>query len=203
MPVFSPIRVLTAVAFSLCCGSVMPAQSHGGPAAPARVASPAGERRAGSHLAAIHSIGGDHSNLTAPQQLKALQAEPGFNELPATTQDRMRETLTRLQSMPPEKRDQILARNEAMERLNPAQREQVRSAMKQLAELPPDERRYVARTFRGLRELPPQQRQAVLASERFSHLTDAQRTSLGSLMQVEPLLPPPYDSGAQAALTPQ
>jgi hypothetical protein len=68
--------------------------------------------------------------------------------------------------------------------------------MKQLADLPPDQRRYVARTFRGLRELPPAQRQAVLNSERFAHLTDAQRASLNSLMQVEPLLPPPYDATA-------
>ena len=139
-----------------------------------------------------------HSNLTPEQQQAALQSEPGFRDLPPQTQQRMRERLAQLNAMPPAQRERLLERNEAIEHLSPPQREQVRAAMKQLADLPADQRRYVARTFRGLRELPPAQRQSVLDSERFNHLTDAQRSSLNSLMQVEPLLPPPYDAGAPA-----
>ncbi len=136
-----------------------------------------------------------HNNLTPDQQQKALEGEPGFRDLPPQTQQRMRDTLTRLNAMSPDKRERLLERNETMEHLTLPEREQVRAAMKQLSDLPPDQRRYVARTFRGLRELAPAQRQAVLNSERFNHLTDAQRASLNSLMQVEPLLPPPYDAG--------
>lgn len=147
----------------------------------------------GDHLAEWMA---KHSNLTNEQQLRALEAEPGFAQLPPATQQHMRDTLVRLQGMTPERRQRILSFNEAIERLNPSQREQVRAATKQLAELPPDQRRYVVRTFRGLRQLPPRQRQAVLNSERFAHLTPEQRSSLNSLMAVEPLLPPSYDSSA-------
>jgi len=147
----------------------------------------------GDHLAEWMA---KHSNLTNEQQLQALETESGFSQLPPATQQHMREMLARLQAMTPEKRQRILDFNEAIERLDPVQRAQVRAATKQLADLPPDQRRYVVRTFRGLRELPPKQRQAVLNSDRFAHLTPEQRASLGSLMAVEPLLPPSYDSSA-------
>ena len=159
----------------------------------------ANARPTGEHLADWINR---HNNLTPEQQQKALETEPGFRDLPASTQQRMRDRLAQLNAMPAEKRTQILQRNEAMEHLSPEQRGQVRDAMKQLADLPPDQRRYVARTFRGLRELPPAQRQAVLNSERFNHLTDAQRSTLNNLMRVEPLLPPPYDSTADVASSP-
>jgi len=138
-----------------------------------------------------------HSSLTPEQQQKALENEPGFKELPVQTQQRFLERLAQLDAMTPLQRARLLDHNEAMERLTPAQRGQVDAAMRQLGALPPDQRRYVARTFRGLRELAPAQRQAVLNSDRFNHLTDAQRASLNSLLQVEPLMPPPYDAAAQ------
>ena len=144
-----------------------------------------------------------HSNLNPQQQQQALESEPGFHDLPPQTQQRMRDRLTQLNSMSPEQRQRLLERNEAMEHLNPDQRAQVRGAMKQLADLPEDQRRYVARTFRGLRELSPAQRENVLSSERFDHLTPEQRSALTSLMKVEPLLPPPYDSGGVAHATPK
>ena len=138
-----------------------------------------------------------HNNLTPEQQQKALENEPGFKELPAQTQQRFLVRLAQLDAMTPLERARLLEHNEAMERLTPAQRQQLDAAMRQLGALPPDQRRYVARTFRGLRELAPAQRQAVLNSDRFNHLTDAQRASLNSLLQVEPLMPPPYDAAAQ------
>lgn len=139
---------------------------------------------------------GQHSNLTPQQQQQALEKEPGFHDLPAQTQQRMRDQLSRLNAMPPAQRERVLERNEAIEKMTPDQRVQFRSAMKQLADLPPEQRRYVARTFRGLRELTPQQRANVLASDRFDHLTPEQRSTLNNLMKVEPFMPPPYDSGA-------
>jgi hypothetical protein len=147
----------------------------------------------GEHLAEWMS---HHSNLTLEQQQKALAAEPGFNALPPAKQQNMRDTLTKLNAMTPAQRQHLLEKNEAIERMTPAQYAQYHAAMKQLNDLPPQQRVYVARTFRGLRELSPPQRQAVLNSERFDLLTDAQRATLNSLMQIEPLLPPPYDDGA-------
>ena len=163
-----------------------------GTSAPIERRSPNAAKPTGEHLPEWIN---QHKDLTPEEQQKALEKEPGFRELPPQTQQRMRDQLNKLNSMSPEKRQHLLERNEAMERLNPAQRSQVNSAMKQLRDLPPDQRVYVARTFRGLRELSPAQRQAVLSSERFNHLTNAQRATLNSLMQVEPLLPPPYDAG--------
>jgi hypothetical protein len=144
-----------------------------------------------------------HSNLTPEQQQKALEAEPGFNQLPPVVQQRQLNMLARLNAMAPQKRQRLLERNEWIEHLTPPQREQVRAVMKQLSELPPDQRRYVDRTFYGLRELPPSQRRAVLNSERFGNLTEAQRASLNSLLEIEPLIPPPYEGPAPGRPEPQ
>ena len=138
----------------------------------------------------------EHRNLTPDQQQQALEHEPGFDSLPPATQQRLRDRLKQLDSMPPDRQKHVIERNEAVEHMTPQQRIEFRSAMQQLAALPPDQRRYVARTFRGLRELSPEQRQNVLNSERFSSLTEAQRSTLNSLMRVEPLLPPAYDAAA-------
>ena len=166
--------------------TLAPIQRHQHPNAP---------RPSGEHLAEWMNT---HRTLTPEQQQQALEREPGFNSLPPATQQRLRDRLKQLDAMPPEKQKHIIDRNEAMEHMTPEQRVEVRGAMQQLAALPPDQRRYVARTFRGLRELPPEQRQNVLNSERFNTLTDAQRSTLNSLMKVEPLLPPPYDAAANA-----
>ena len=154
---------------------------------------PAGQRPGGGqkneHLAEWMN---QHSNLTPAQQQQALENEPGFRELPAQTQQNMRNRLAQLNAMPQQQRDKVLNRNEAMERLTPEQRGQVRGAMEQLGALPPDQRRFVARSFRELRELPPAQRWAAMNSEAYrGQLNDAQRATLSNLMRVEPMLPPP------------
>lgn len=165
----------------------------GGASAPIERRAPNGAKQPnGEHLPEWLN---QHKNLTPEQQQQALEKEPGFHDLPPQTQQHIRDQLKRLNAMTPEKRQRFLETNEWMEHLTPAQRNQVNSATKQLRDLPPDQRVYVARTFRGLRELSPAQRQAVLNSERFNHLTNAQRATLNSLMQVEPLMPPPYDAG--------
>ena len=170
-----------------------PAMQHsGGASAPIERRPPNPAKSTGEHLPVWMN---QHKNLTPDEQQKALEKEPGFRDLPPQTQQRERERLKQLNSMSPEKRQRLLEHNEWLEHLTPPQRNQFNSAMRQLNELPPDQRVYVARTFRGLRELSPAQRQTVLNSDRFNHLTDAQRATLNSLMQVEPLMPPPYDSG--------
>lgn len=131
-----------------------------------------------------------HSNLSPAEQQRALEKEPGFRQLPPQTQQQLRNRLTQLNNMPPEQRRRLIERNEAMERLTPPQRQQVRSAMRQWRDLPDDRRRMVAHAFRDLREMPPPQRQAVLNSDRFrSQFSDQERSTLTSLLNVEPYLP--------------
>ena len=209
MPFSAPIRRSTLTAALLAALTPLHAQTGAHPAAPAQPKSntPGTQRHQhpatkpnGEHLAEWMN---SHKNLTPDQQQQALAHEPGFGSLPPATQQRMRDRLKQLNEMSPEQRQRILERNETMEHLTPDQRGEVRNAMNQLAALPPDQRRYVARTFRGLRELTPEQRQNVLNSERFNTLTVAQRSTLNSLMKVEPLLPPPYDAAATNTPPPQ
>ena len=143
-------------------------------------------RPKGEHLAEWMN---QHNNLTLEQQQEALGREPGFRELPAATQQRMRERLSQLNAMSPNQRQRVLDRNEAMERLTPEQRGQVRGAMQQLAGLPPEQRKPVAQSFRELRQLPPNQRMGVLFSPRYSWMNAEQKSALVHLIQVEPMLP--------------
>lgn len=158
----------------------------------------AGARRVtrGEHLAQWMD---QHSTLTPQQQQQALQHEPGFQELPRTTQQRMMDRLAQLDAMSPKQRQRVLARTEAMERLDPEQRAEVRGAMGQLGALPTADRRAVASTFRALRELPPEQRVQAYASGRYGPpLSDAQRSVLLNLLRVEPMLPPPASAAPPA-----
>jgi hypothetical protein len=133
-----------------------------------------------------------HGNMTPDQQQRALTNEPGFRQLPPQTQQHLRDRLNQLNNMPPEQRRRLIERNEAIERLTLPQRQQVRGAMQQLGELPMDRRRMVARAFRDLRAMPPEQRQGLLNSDRFrSQFSPQERGTLGQLLDVAPLLPPP------------
>lgn len=141
----------------------------------------------GEHLAEWMN---QHRNLTPEQQQQALSREPGFNQLPQATQDRMRNQLARLNAMPPEQRQRILNYNEHMERLPLAQRAEVRGALQQLGALPQDQRRQVAQAWRNLRDLPGNQQAAALNSPQYQSMNPTQRATLNNLLHVSPLLPP-------------
>ncbi|MEG9430861.1 DUF3106 domain-containing protein [Terriglobus sp. ADX1] len=131
-----------------------------------------------------------HQNMSPQQQQRALQKEPGFNQLPQQIQQRMVERLNRLNSMPPQQREKVIQRGEAMERLSPQQRTQVRGAMGQLSSLPDDRRRAVARSFRELRSMPPEQQNQMLNSPQYrQQFSDQERGTLGNLLSVAPMLP--------------
>jgi hypothetical protein len=146
-----------------------------------------GQNVKGEHLAEWMN---QHSNLTPQQQQQALNREPGFNQLPQATQQRMHERLTQLNAMNPDRRQRILNYNERMEHLSVDQRTEVRGSMQQLGALPQDQRRQVAKSFRELRELPPDQRGAALNSPQYQYMNPAQRSALNNLLRVEPLIPP-------------
>lgn len=142
----------------------------------------------GEHLAQWMS---QHSNLSPQQQQQALEREPGFRQLPAQTQQRMRNRLAQLDAMSPQQRQRVLSHTEMIERMTPDQRTQFRGAMQELGSLPPDQRHAVARSFRDLRELPPDQRLAAVNSPRYNWMNPAQRATMMNLLRIEPLLPPP------------
>lgn len=134
-----------------------------------------------------------HRNMPIDQQLKALDNEPGFRELPAQTQQRMRDQLVKLNNMPAAARNQRIAENEALERLSEPQRQQAMNTIGQLTQqvgsLPQDRQRAVKRAFRDLRTLPPNQRQQYMNSPTYrAQFSDQERNLLGRLMTVEPYL---------------
>jgi hypothetical protein len=137
-----------------------------------------------------------HSNLTPEQQQKELENLPGFRDLPPQSQQRLRNQLTQLNSMPPEQRRRMLERNEAIEHLSPDQQQQFRTAMGQFNTLPLDRRRLVARAFRDLREMPPPQRDALLNSDRTrTEFSEQERSTLSGLLAAEPYIPTQAPNG--------
>ena len=181
---------LAGVSFLLCASSLSaqtaPAQSKLAPIQ--RHENPGQRAPTGEHLAGWLN---QHSGLTPAQQQQALEKEPGFHDLPAQTQERMRERLTQLNNMTPEQRARLVARTEAMEKLTPEQRLQVRTTMQQVANLPPASRRAVERAFRTLRGMNPTQREAYINSPDIrSQFTEQERGALSSLMAAEPYIPP-------------
>lgn len=131
-----------------------------------------------------------HNALNPRDQQRALEREPGFNQLPQQTQQRMLDRLQRLNSMAPEQRERVLTRSEQMERLSPVQRGEVRSAMGELGALPQDRRRAVAHTFRELRPMSPEQRNQILNSPEYrQQFNDQERSTLNNLLNVSPMLP--------------
>jgi hypothetical protein len=133
-----------------------------------------------------------HGNLTAQQQERALQGEPGFKSLPPETQQRLLNRLQQLNRMPPNQRQRTTERIEAMERLSPQMRQQVRSSFQEFHALPEDRQRLVKKAFRDLREYPPEQRQAMMNSGQFqAQFTPHERDILGNILAVEPYQPAP------------
>lgn len=131
-----------------------------------------------------------HSNLTLPEQLRALDNEPGFKLYPAATQQRMRDELVRLHNMPPQQRERILERNEILEKMTAPQGQQYRTAVQSLASLPQDRQRLMVRAIKDLRQMPPEQRQSIIDSDRFrAQFSDNERTTLTNLLAVEPYPP--------------
>lgn len=132
-----------------------------------------------------------HQNLPVQEQLRQLQNEPGFNDLPAQTQQRYRDRLIQLNNMNPEQRDRMLQRNEVLERMSQPQRQQYRAAVQQFAAAPPDRRRLMARAVLDLRAMAPEQRQQVINSDRFrAEFSDGERSTLTNLLSVEPYISP-------------
>jgi len=123
-----------------------------------------------------------HNSLTLPEQLRALEAEPGFHELPAQAQQRYRDELVKLYNMTPQQRSRLLERNEAIERMTPAQRQQFNDCMTQYRALPPGRKLLVEKAFHDLHELPQAERDSIMNTDRFrAQFSDHERDILKNL----------------------
>jgi hypothetical protein len=132
-----------------------------------------------------------HSNLSLPDQQRALQNEPGFRQLPPQLQQRELNQLGRLYSMNPQQRERQLNRVEQLERMSPAQRQQWNAATQQLYALSPPRRGMVARAMLDLREMPPAQREQVIDSPAFTQQfpDPGDRAMIRTLLMAEPYPP--------------
>lgn len=129
----------------------------------------------------------NHKNLSPADQLRALESEPGFHDLPPQTQQNVRDRLAQLNSMNPQQRERTLDRTEALERLTPQQRQEWRGAVQQLTSLPAGRRALAVRAVTDLGQMPPEQRDQVIDSDRFrSQFSDGERTMIRTLLMAEP-----------------
>jgi hypothetical protein len=128
-----------------------------------------------------------HSTMSLAEQQRALQAEPGFRELPSQVQQNRLNTLARLYYMNPKQRNRILNRTEALERMDPVQRQEWRDAVQRLNMIPPGRKRMIAGAILTLREMPPEQREAILNSPSYSaQFSPDERRTLRTLLMAEP-----------------
>jgi Protein of unknown function (DUF3106) len=128
-----------------------------------------------------------HEKLSPEDQKKAFVTEPGFDQLPQETRQKLLNRLQQISRMPPRQRQRTLDRIEALEHLTPQQREQVRASFQDFRTLAEDRQRMVKKAFRDLREYPPEQRQAMMDSGQFqARFTAQERRILGDILAVEP-----------------
>jgi hypothetical protein len=131
-----------------------------------------------------------HSNMSPADQTKALQNEPGFNQLPQQTQRQLVNRLRQIDNMPPAQRQLTVDRIEALEHLTPQMRDQVRASSDAMRTLPADRQRMVKKAFRDLSKDPPEQRTNIMASPQFQgQFTPQERGILSNLLSVEPYEP--------------
>ena len=134
----------------------------------------------------------NHSRLSLPDQLHALENEPGFRSYDPQTQQRIRDELVRLNNMTPQQRTRAVEGAEALERMSPQQRQQFNLSVQQYRGLQPDRKRLVTKAFRDLREMPQAQRQAIINSDPFrAQFSDSERTTLSNLLTWAPYFSSP------------
>ena len=126
------------------------------------------------------------------QQQAALAREPGFGDLALQEQHRLFTCLGRLQSMPLERRRQMLARLEAFERLDDTKKRAFHDSVEQFVRLSTDRRRMRAQAYRRLARQPDTERDEYTNSTRFADDFSApeQKALLGLLTTAPYLFDP-------------
>jgi Protein of unknown function (DUF3106) len=136
----------------------------------------------------------NHEKQSPADRLKALEQDPGFQNLPPDVKDRMRNRLQDFNNRPSEQQQQILQRMETFEHLSPDQQQKVRGMFRDFRNLPPERRRALNQGLRFLQDMPADQRQKAVDSDVFrSRFSDQERDLLRgmSAVGINPGAPPP------------
>ncbi len=136
----------------------------------------------------------DHQNLPLDQQMKMLEQEPGFQQLPPQRQQNLRQRLQRFNSLPLQQRERILNNLDRLEHLTPEQRQHAEDIMGKFRGLSEDRRQMIGRAARRLADMDPQQQQQVLESPRMRQMfSDQERDILRGILdlQIGPAAPRP------------
>jgi len=121
----------------------------------------------------------EHEDEPVDQQLKQLESDPKFKQLPAERQQQLRNRLFRFNSMPPRQRDRMLNNLEFIEHMTPQQRQQFQAMSSELRQLPEDRRRALSGAIRGLRDMSPEDRQKAIDSDEYrKNYSDKERQIL-------------------------
>ena len=120
-----------------------------------------------------------HEDEPVDQQVKQLENDPKFKQLPAERQQQLRDRLYRFNSMPPQQRDRVLNNLDIIEHMSPQQQQRARSMFNDLRQLPRDRQRALSGAFQQLRDMGPEDRQRTIDSDDFrKNYSDKERDIL-------------------------
>ena len=124
----------------------------------------------------------EHENEPVDQQLRQLQSDPKFKQLPPERQQQLRNRLQNFNNLPPQQRNHILERMEIWEHLTPEERQRAQAMNRDFRQLPEDRRRALNSAVRQLREMGPEDRQKALDSDDYrKNFSDKERDLLRGL----------------------
>ncbi len=130
-----------------------------------------------------------YHGLPPDQQLRALENDPDFKNLPPMVQQELRTRLQKFSQRPPEEQKRTIERLKKIETLSPQQKQQVQNAFRQFRELPQDRQPVVRRVVKDLGDMSSQQRQREMQSDRFKQaFSDSERGVISNVLSAQSLI---------------
>lgn len=121
----------------------------------------------------------EHEDEPVEQQLKQLESDPKYKQLPPERQQQLRNRLLRFNNLTPQQRDRMLNNLEVIEHMTPQQKQQFQAMSSQLRQLPDDRRRALSGALRQLRDMNPEDRQKAIDSDEYrKNYSDKERDIL-------------------------
>ncbi len=134
----------------------------------------------------------EHEDEPVDQQLKQLENDPKYKQLPPDRQQQLRNRLLRFNNLAPQQRDRMLNNLEVIEHMTPQQKQQFQAMSSDLRQLPEDRRRALSGAIRQLREMNPEDRQKAINSDDYrKNYSDKERDILRGMTDLS--LYPPRD----------
>jgi hypothetical protein len=120
-----------------------------------------------------------HEDEPVDKQLKALESDPTFKQLPPDRQQQFRNRLNRFNSLPPQQRDRMLNNLDIIEHLTPQQEQRVHGMFSDFRQLPEGRRRDLTSALRQMQGMNPEERQRTIDSEEYrKNYSDKERDLL-------------------------